>query len=180
MKKAIAVLLTLCVLFGAVGCSIPEGMKSVIKPTEKDFTIDSYDLRITADSSFREDTGGSFDLQITNDDAYVSVMAYKYMDLPEGTTPQDVYEIQNEDIFSKRTAVKVVEDTKEEKVDQRTVTYAVHSAERDGTKNYYATYLVDCPEQEICAWVLVTAMPSYMDKNRDYLHDIVCSLTPVE
>ena len=35
----------------------------------------------------------------------------------------------------------------------------------------------DIPDSETCAWVLVTAMPSYLKDNREYLHSIVCSLT---
>ena len=53
----------------------------------------------------------------------------------------------------------------------------MYSAERDGVKNYYVTYLVDIPLEETFAWVLVTAAPSYLDNNQEYLHNIVCSLT---
>lgn len=174
MKKAIAILLLVCVVFS--GCSV---MKKA-KPTEMVFSIDSYDLQITADSTFYENTGGSFDLQITNDKSYVSIMAYRYIDLPEGITPRDVYDTQTEDLFSRRTAVTTIEETKTESLGKLTVTQALHSAEKDGVKNYYATYLVDLPQEETLAWVLVTATPSYLEANREYLHDIVCSLTTTE
>ena len=45
-------------------------------------------------------------------------------------------------------------------------------------KNYYATYLLDFPEAETLAWVLITATPSYLDANRESLHNIVCTLKP--
>jgi len=177
MKKTILVFLAACMLFFVTGCSALNNTGSVFQPTETVFSIDDYRLQITADRSFREETGGAFDLQITNDKAFVSIMAYKYMDLPEGMTPQDVYEIQNEELFSKRTAVKVVEETKTQTISQKEITCAMYSAEREGIKNYYRTYLVDIPLEETLAWVLVTATPSYLDNNQEYLNNIVCSLT---
>ena len=37
--------------------------------------------------------------------------------------------------------------------------------------------VIDLPEKEACAWVLVSATPSYLNNNREYLHNIVCSLS---
>lgn len=180
MKKAIVLLLVVCVLYSAAGCSALNTIISSTEPAEKVFLLDSYHLMITADDTFYEKTGGSFDLQITNDNTYISIMAYNYIDLPQDTTPQDVYDVQNEEVFSKREAVAVVEEVKTQSLPQGEVVYAVYSAERDGVKNYYATYLVDLPENETFAWVLVTAVPSYFVNNADYLHNIVCSLMATE
>lgn len=181
MKKVIIVLLLIaCMLFSAAGCSVTRDTTSLSKPTEAVFSIDNYQLQITADSTFQEKTGGNYDLQITNGNTYISIMAYKYIDLPENLTPLDVYDMQNEDLFSKRTAVTIIEETKTQSLSQCTITHALYSAEKDGVKNYYASYLVDLPDEETFAWVLVTAMPSYLDNNRDYLHNIVCSLTTIK
>ena len=180
MKKVIVMFLMACMLFSAAGCSVPNDTDSLFKPTEAVFSIDNYHLQITADSTFQEKTGGNYDLQITNGSTYISIMAYKYMDLPENVTPLDVYDMQNEDLFSKRTAVTVIEEAKTQSLSQRTITHALYSAEKDGVKNYYASYLIDLPDAETFAWVLVTAMPSYLSDNRDLLHDIVCSLTTIE
>lgn len=184
MKKAIIFLLTVCMVLSAAGCTLPIDSLSSTKPTETTppkpeetvFNIDTYHLKLTADSTFSENTGGSFDLQITNGHAYVSVMAYHYIDLPTGVTPQDVLEMQNEDLFSKREHVTTIEETKTESNAQQTITHGLYSAERDGVKNYYASYLVDLPEAEVFAWVLVTAVPSYLVENQEFLHNIVCSL----
>lgn len=187
MKKAFILLMTVCMLLSAAGCTLPidsvsstkpEETTPPTKPAETVFSIDSYQLKITADSTFFDKTGGSFDLQITNGRAYVSVMAYKYIDLPSGLTPLDVLDMQNEDIFSKRTNVTTVEETTTESTSQKSITHALYSAEKDGAKNYYASYLVDFPAEQTFAWVLVTAMPSYFVENQEYLHNIVCSLTP--
>jgi len=181
MKKVISLLLLACVLLSFAGCAaIGEALMTVAEPEEKTFSVENYPLQIVADTDFYEKTGGSFDLQITNDSCYVSVMPYSYSELPEGMMPQDVYDIQNEEIFSKRDAVTLIAETKTQTLPQGEAIYGVHSAEKDGVENYYATYLIDLPQQEICAWVLVTAVPSYYQSNTDYLHNIVCSLTGAE
>jgi len=168
MRKIAVFLLVACMLFVAAGCDRSEASEEI-------FVLPGYGLEITADSNFYENTGGSFDLQITNDKCYVSVMAYHYADLPLDTTTYDAYEIQNEDLFGKRDEVTVIEETKT----QGTITYGVHSAKKDGVENYYATYLLDFPESEIFAWVLITSTPTYYMNNTEYLHNIVCSLVPV-
>lgn len=179
MKKAIVFLLMVCMLFSITGCSGIDNIVSPAEPMEEAFVVPGYGLQITADSTFYTNTGGSFDLQITNDKTYISIMAYDYIDLPQDTTTRDVYDVQNEDLFSKRDAVAVIEEAKTQTLAQGEITYEVYSAEKDGVKNYYATYLVDFPEKETFAWVLITAAPSYYNNNTEYLHNIVCSLTSI-
>ena len=36
--------------------------------------------------------------------------------------------------------------------------------------------MIDFPEEETFAWVLITATPSYFEDSRESLHNIVCSL----
>lgn len=176
MKKAI-LLLVFCMLLSAAGCGKPGEAPTTALP-ETTFAVDGYALQITADSSFREDTGGSFDLQITNDKSYVSIMAYNYADLPEGTTARDVFDVQNNELLSKRDAVEEVEAPTTQSLPHCQVIRALYTAERDGSKNYYESYLLDFPESQILAWVLVTATTTYMPGHRDYLSNIVFSLTP--
>ena len=173
MKKAIVFILMTCILFSAVGCSST-------KPSEKIFSIESYNLQIKADNTFSEKTAGDFDLQITNDKCYISIMAFEYIDLPNDLTPSDVYDMQNDDIFSRRSNVTTIEETKSESFSNRTITKALYSAEKDGIKNYYATYLIDLPEDEVFAWVMITAMPSYLSDNQEYLNNIASSLTTIK
>ncbi len=177
MKKAMVILLIFCVLISTAGCSFLNDANSLVASKETVFSIDNYNLQITADSTFYENTGGSFDLQITNDYAYISIMVYQYTDLPEGLTPLEGYDIQNQELFDKRTAVTVITDSQTQKHPQGMVTYGLYSAKKEGTENYYATYLVDFPDEEIFTWVLVTATPEYYTDRQAYLHDFVCSLT---
>lgn len=180
MKKAIVLLMVVCMLFCLVGCSMSNDILSVLDPAEEIFSIDSCRLQITADSTFQEKTGGSFDMQITNGKCYISIMAYRYTDLTEGITPQDVFDIQNEDLFGKRDNVLIIDAVQTQSMSGKSLTQAMYSAEKDGVENYYLTYLVDLPDKETVAWVLVTAAPSYVESNREYLHNIVCSLTAVD
>ncbi|MBQ2730410.1 MAG: hypothetical protein IJF24_00125 [Clostridia bacterium] len=180
IKKIMGVLLLICILFSFGGCSALNIVNSYIEPTESIFKIDSYHLQITADSTFEEETGGDFDLQITNGDCYISVMAYKQIDISDDLTPLDVFDIQNEDLFSRRTNVNVIEEAKTQTLSQKNITKKLYSAEKDNVKNYYATYLIDFPDDKTFAWVLVSAIPSYLDENQEYVHNIVCSLSTIK
>ena len=56
------------------------------------------------------------------------------------------------------------------------ITQSLYSAKKDGVENYYASYLIDFPSDEVFAWVLVSTTPSYFNSNREYLHNIVCTI----
>ena len=180
MKKVMVVLLTVCILFSEAGCSFLNDTYSLTKQTETVFSIDSYNLQITADNAFHQEPISNFDLQLTNRNSYISIMAYKYIDLANNSTPLDIYDMQNEDLFSRRENVTIIEDVEVQSLPQAVVTQTTYSAEREGIKNYYVSYLIDFPNAETFAWVLVTAVPSYIDNNRAYLNNIVCSLESIE
>ena len=149
-------------------------------PQKKFFSIDDYNLQITADTTFYDANSDNFDLQITNDKSYISIFAFEYIDLPKDQTPLGVFDIQNEEVFSRREEVDLIEEIRTESFSNCTITQALHSAEYKGSKNYYATYLIDFPEDEVFAWVLITSTPSHFTKNREYFNNIVYSLTPIE
>ncbi len=138
------------------------------------FTVQNYDLEITVSGYFKDVTQGSpFDLQLANQNAYLSIMAYKYIDLSEEQTPLDVYTYQNEDIFSKRDNVQVVEEETVTTLADKEIYKTRYSAEHNGFKNYYDSYLVDFKENETFAWVLISALPSYLEANGDALESMV-------
>ena len=179
MKKLFISILLLCILFSTSGCSVMPNLTPSSVSSEKVFTIEDYNLQITADSSFQESTSDNFDLQITNNKSYISIMAYKYFDLAQNSSPQDIYDWQNEDIFSRRDNVIVIEENQTESFPQYTIVCTLYSADYSDAKNYYASYLIDYPEEETFAWVLVTASPSYFENNSEYLHNIVTSLSTI-
>lgn len=176
MRKIIIFLLTVCMALSFASCDAINGAINELSPQEKVFLVEDYNLKITADDTFEDKTGGSFDLQITNDKSYVSIMAYKYEDLAEGQTTLDIYDAQHEDLMGKRENVSTLEERKTEEKSEYTLTQTLFSAENDGVKNYYLSYLVDFKDDGTFAWVLVTGTPSYIKSQREYFHNIVCSL----
>ena len=176
MKKAMIFVLVVCILCSSAGCSV----FTPAEPAQKTFLLESYNLQIVADDTYYEKTGGSFDLQLTNENSYISIMVYRYSDLPEGTTARDVYDIQNQDIFSKRDAVAEIEKTETFSLPQGEAIRGAYTAKRDGSENYYVTYLIDIPEDEVLAWVLVTTLPTYYPNHKEHLDNIVCSLSAAQ
>ncbi len=141
---------------------------------EEKFVIDYYDIVVPTEGDWKDVTEGKpFDLQLHDGNSYYSVMAYKYVDLAEGQTPEDIYEWHNEDIMGKRDNSQLITADIVTKMDGKCITKRMYSAERDGNKNYYVSYLVDFEEEETFAWVLVTATPTTMMKNSDKYHKMV-------
>ncbi|MBR2915887.1 MAG: hypothetical protein IKC06_08830 [Clostridia bacterium] len=102
MKKTLIFSLILSLLLSAAGCSL-------LNPAPKDFDVADYNMVITADEGFKEDTGGDWSLQITNYKSYISVMPFTYEELGD-ITPEEIYSLQNEDIFTRREDAKVLEE----------------------------------------------------------------------
>lgn len=172
MKKALILSLILCVVLSAAGCSL-------FNPAPKDFEVADYNMVITADEGFTEDTGGEWSLQITNYKTYISVMPFTYEELGD-ITPEEIYSLQNEDIFTRREDTEVLEEETKKTENGKTIIRTVFSAVLDGDENYYVCYLVDIPESELCAWVLVTTLPEYYDSIKEKSDTIVASLTVKE
>lgn len=168
MKKTLILSLVLCILLSAAGCSL-------LNPAPKDFEVADYNMVLTADEGFTEDTGGEWSLQITNNKTYVSVMPFTYEELGD-ITPEEIYALQNEDIFTRREDTKVLEEETKKTENGKTIIRTVFSAVLDGDENYYVCYLVDIPESELCAWVLVTTLPEYYNSVKENSDTIVASL----
>ena len=168
MKKTLIFSLILSLLLSAAGCSL-------LNPAPKDFDVADYNMVITADEGFKEDTGGDWSLQITNYKTYISVMPFTYEELDD-ITPEEIYSLQNEDIFTRREDTKVLEEEAKKTENGKTIIRTAFSAVLDGEENYYVCYLVDIPESEICAWVLVTTLPEYYNSVKENSDTIVASL----
>lgn len=184
IKKITAALLAVILCVSLAGCGRILSIINLVDKIEdnipKTFEIASYGVQITADGSFSENTEGAWDLQITDGSVYVSVMVYKYSDLGEDMTPRDVYDVQNEDIFSRRDNVKTISAEKSTELDGKNMIYTRYSAESDGFKNYYDSYLVDIPASETLAWILITGVPSNVENRTAELEKIASSLSPIE
>lgn len=168
MKKALILSLILSLLLSAAGCSL-------LNPAPKDFDVADYNMVISADEGFKEDTDGDWSLQITNYKSYISVMPFTYEELGD-ITPEEIYSLQNEDIFTRREDAKVLEEETKKTENGKTIIRKVFSAVLDGEESYYVCYLVDIPESEICAWVLCSTLPEYYDSIKEKSDTIVASL----
>lgn len=173
--RIFAVCLALCLLL--TGCSfIPSA-----KPIEpKTFEMEFYGLCLTADDSYKEvEDKGEWDLQITNGNAYISVMAYYLIDLAEDQNPKGIYDSHNEDIFSTRDNISVIKSAQTQTQGQKTITKTRYSGEWEGNKNYYDSYLLEFEGGDVFAFVLVTGTPSYIENTKE-LEEIVHSISITE
>lgn len=183
MIRSKKVLLFMCMMMSLVlisGCNLTETTNKM--KMDKEFFIDYYNISFTASQEWSETDQDNFDLQITNGDSYFSVMTYYTIDLPEGDTPESIYAWQNEDLFSKRENVEIVAEEPVVISDGKIITATMFSAERDGKKNYYYSCLVQFGiiNKDVFSWIIVTAQPSYMQKNKDVFLDIMKTMEYVE
>ena len=169
MKRITVFLLITCIICSVSGCTNSGRAQKV-------FEVKGYNLQMTADRTFTDSTGGDFDLQITNEYSYIGIMVFNYSDLPKGLTQMDIYDWQNDDFLSRRSNRKNIEKASTDTYPNYSITQSLYSAKKDGVENYYASYLIDFPSNEVFAWVLVSTTPSYFNSNREYLHNIVCTI----
>ena len=178
-KTAMFLCIVLMSSFLLSGCNLIKSENTA--SMDKEFFIDYYNVSFTATQEWSQTDQDNFDLQLTNGEAYFSVMTYYTIDLPVGDTPENIYAWQNEDLFSRRENVETVEDERIIISDGKIITATMFSAERDGKKNYYYSCLVQLGNNEdVFSWIIVTALPSYMQKNKDVFLDIMKTMEYVE
>lgn len=155
----------------------PNSNVQIVFPDTNEFYIDDYDIYLTTDSDWEEADPGSFDLKITNNDCYFGVMAYNSVDLAKKWTPETLYEWHNEDVFSRRQNVEIIDPCISYSKDGKNYTYTLFSAEKDDDKNYYGSCMItfDSTDEKM-VWVLFAALPSYVIENEDYILDIIYSI----
>lgn len=177
MKRTFKCLLAMAALsLSLTGC-LPLDLATATYD-EKEFTIEDYGVSFTATTEWEESEDTPFDLQISDNNSYFSVMAYNQIDLAEDQTPESIYEWHNEDIFSRRENVKIIEDYTTYTNNGKTITSTLYSAEFDEGKNYYYSFLVTFDDNEdVFAWVLVTGVPSYISNHKDDYIEIVNTMT---
>ena len=180
MKK-FKILISLVLIFTMLsGCSVLNKKEEDKTPTLKlTFPIIEYGLSVKSNTDFEAVSDkGNWDLQITNGDIYFSVMAYKTIDLAEDQTPNDVYTIQNKQLFENRENVQTVIATKNVSHQGRNITHTRYSAESDVGKNYYDSFLVTFDgNPDVFAWILATGVPSTMDEYKATIEEMVLSIS---
>lgn len=175
MKRIISFFLAVILTASVSGCGRLVNM--TVKDEEAFFQVPMYEVGITAPGYFEKvESSGGWDMQLFDGSVYVSLMVYNYSDLAEGTSPKDVYDFQNEDIFSRRENVAVIIEEKGEILNGAVFVGTRYTGEQDGFKNYYDSYLVDMEEHSVFAWVLVTGTPSVIENRTEELKEIVYSV----
>ncbi len=142
-------------------------------------TLDDYDLQVTFGEGWSECEDTPFDMQCVYEDgeSYASVFCYYLIDLAEGKTPADIFDEQNLAVTSKRKNVQTIEEMTERKSGDKAIRTVLFSGEKDGNKNYYYANLVEFGEEaDRFAWILFSAIPSMVEKNRAEYDAIVDSM----
>ncbi|MDO5574208.1 MAG: hypothetical protein Q4G60_09570, partial [bacterium] len=178
-SKMIAELLIIAIVLTMSGCSLLDAGRVIQALTDAEtgkqedqvMAVDGYDILVMPGSDWeqRTDEDIPYDLQCIykNNEAYASFFYYFYIDMSDGTSAEDVFEMQTDDIMGKRDHVKVVEDVSERENNGKTIRSILFEGEKDGYKNYYYANLVEFGEAaDQFAWVMFTSMPSDMEKNR--------------
>lgn len=190
MKRNIVLLLLICALLSVTGCSFMTGYEIARAMTEDDseekmskevMTVDGYDIQVAMGDGWerRADEDTPFDLQCEykGDEAYASFFYFYYVDLTDGTTAEDIFDLQNRDIMDKRDKVKIIEDVSERVCGDKQIRSMMYSAENEGCKNYYYANLVQFgTSADQFAWVLFSAIPSDMTKNQETYDSVIDSM----
>lgn len=144
--------------------------------SENTMIIEDYDVSFTFSNDWEKVIAEiPFDLQCTNGDAYASIFTYHKIDLTEEQTPADIFNIQNDDILSRRdNTIKVSEEEMYE-FENKLIHSVLYSGEKDGRKNYYYFNLIEFKDADVFAWVLFSASPSYSLNNIDEWNAIITS-----
>lgn len=180
MKKAVVVfavmILSMSMLTGCLPMAILENALEEADAV-KEFEIDGYGITMTAPGEWEEEEESNFDMQIHDERTYFSVYAYYFIDLAKADTPESIYELQNEDLFSKRDNVEIVEDPVTYSSNGKTITRTLYSAEKEGDKFYYVSCLITFDDNdEVFAWALVSAQPSVIMSNMDTYIEMIDSM----
>lgn len=154
-----------------------EEMRTADKPAENTFVIENYGVKVTFGSDWEKLDDHPFDLQCGNQNAYASIFCYEKIDLASGQEPMDIFQMQIEDVFSRRENVELFEEGKVREADGKIITTFIYMAEKDGVKNAYHCSLVEFQEtDEKFVWIMFTSVPSYIMNNMESWDEILDSI----
>lgn len=177
-----------CVIFlSACSNGSPESARTIEPPHDgqqeetTSFEIGNSGVEASFDSSWKQESDTPYDLQCGNGSSYAGFFGYEKDDLAEGSAPMDIYDKQNEQIFSSRTNVKLVEEGEQRSTGGKTVYTTLYSAELDGTKNFYYCGLIQFDESdEVFVYAMFTSLPSDIEENRPAWDEILDSVSLAE
>lgn len=178
-KRCVAIILMTALLISGCGpyqAIRQTGEESVQETTEQTYEVEPYDICFTLPDGWEKVTGETpYDMQFSKDERYyMSVFAYKSIDLGEGVTSQDIYEMQKEELINLRDNMKPVAEKKNMETEDKYVYTELYSGEKDHLKNYYYCCLVEFKApRDGFAWVLFSGVPTWVDNDLEELDQIL-------
>lgn len=154
------------------------------KKSEKNqiFNVVPYDMRFTFSDDWEDATGDSpYDLQMKRDDRYYcSIFGFKDIDLPNGMVPEDVFELQKEDLLGNRDFVELIREEPAWEDENKKIYRELYSGEFEGGKYYYYCCLIDFKEPaEGLAWVVFSGIPSWIENDMEEIDQILMTAEDV-
>lgn len=157
-KKLLAVTLILIMTALVSGCS---QMVLTGKTVEMLHTIEDYQVSFLLPSSWKRIPEEKvFDLQCKDGTSFMSVFVYEQSDLARNQTPEQVYEIQKQDIMGKRDRVILEQDFLPMQMDDKMIVRELFTADKNGNRNaYYCSMITFSKEGGPVVFVVFTAQP---------------------
>lgn len=168
-------ILAAVMILSAVGCA----------PNSPEKSASQYFVTTNAPVEFlfppgwhNNDEDHPFDLQCLSEDEQMNTGVFLFVteDLAEAVTPMELFELQIDDMRSKRENFRIFEEVKVVRREAMTLTTAVYSGENGSSRAYYKFTLVEFAENR--EWVpvlLQVSVPSSWDKNKPVLERIAAS-----
>ena len=119
-----------------------------------------------------------FDLQYFSKDQKMNTGVFVYYSkyLSQNSTPQNIFKRQINDLKSKRTNFTIVEQESTETLQDKIITTAVYSGEKNESKYYYKFTLIEFTENsEQFLVTLQVSFPSQWNQNKPILEKITSS-----
>lgn len=130
------------------------------------------------DGWFTSKKNNPYELQCFSKDRQMTtgVFVFARVDLAKNTTPEEILDLQIEDLSTKRQGFKILEDKQTVQIEKKTLTTIVYSGETDIAKYYYRFTLVEFTKSpEIFVVVIQVAIPSRWKEHKPILEQITAS-----
>ena len=164
----------------SIAASVPERSGQVIV-----FATRQIELSIPG-GWFANEAEHPYDLQYIapRQTMNTGVFVYDSGEFQEGMTPQEVFQFHLEDLGSKRTNFTALSPQATKVIEDKTITSALFSGEKDGEENYYQFTLIEfADDTDLFLVLLQVSLPENWGANQPTLSAIAHSvkwLPPVQ
>ena len=177
MKKLFVLILSFSLCLSLSACTSGEADYSVSQDTRKVFQAGDYPIWVTTPSDWKKESDpDSFDLQCRSPkkDMYLSVFGFSALDLSDD--PQDLFELQTNEIMSLRDNATEIEPITSTEDDEKTLFTSLYSGEHNGAKYYYRFFFIHFKSTGDMAWISFNGMPSVVENNSEVIDEIISTV----